>query len=106
MTNAQNACNPMHHEFTGRKPSKAQLMAKAKAFDNQGSDFISLTWGENWVDLHKDSGGYWSGTGWIKDIGGDWLARELNHCPRKALAQGFGDPIKFLRDHLVVINVK
>lgn len=105
MTNAQNAANPMHHQFTGRKPSKAQLMAKAKAFDNQGADFIAFAWGENWIDLTLVDG-YWHGSGWIKEIGGDWLARELNHCPRKALNQGFGDPVKFLRDHFVVVHIK
>lgn len=106
MTNAQNACNPMHHEFLGRKPSKAQILSKAKAFDRSGSDFVSITWGENWIDLHKDNNGYWHGTGWIKEIGGDWVARELNHCPRKALNAGFVDPINFLRNHLTVIHIK
>ena len=71
-----------------------------------GADFIALSWGENWADLSKDANGYWSGIGWIKEIGGDWLARELNHCPRKALDRGFGDPIKFMRDHFTIIHVK
>ena len=97
--------NRMHHEFTGRKPSKAQLLAKAKTFDNQGADFVSLIWGENWVDLTKENG-YWTGIGWIKEIGGDWLARELNHCPRKAFNNAFGDPVQFMKDHFTIIHVK
>jgi len=99
-TNAQN------HNFTGRKPSKAQVLNKAKQLEKLGADFIALAWGENWIDLTQDTNGNWSGIGWIKDIGGDWVARELNHCPRKALAQGFGDPVAFLRDHLVVVHIK
>jgi hypothetical protein len=91
--------NAQNHNFTGRKPSKTQVMAQAKRLANAGADFVGLTWGENWIDLHQDTNGNWSGTGWIKEIGGDWIARELNHCPKKVLTQGFGDPVKFLRDH-------
>lgn len=98
--------NAQNHNFTGRKPSKAQVLAQAKRLANGGADFVSLTWGENWIDLHQDNGGFWSGTGWIKEIGGDYVARELNHCPRKALNQAFGDPVAFLRDHFVVVHVK
>ena len=105
MTNAQNAANPMNHNFTGRKPSKAQVMAQAKRLANQGSDFVALTWGENWIDLVLIDD-YWHGSGWFKEISGDWVARELNHCPKKALAQGFGDPVAFLRDHFTIIHVK
>lgn len=106
MTTAQTAANPMCHQFNGRKPTKAQVLAQAKRLENQGADFIAITWGENWIDLSQDTNGFWSGIGWIKEIGGDWVARELNHCPKKALAQGFGDPIKFMRDHFTVIHVK
>jgi hypothetical protein len=98
--------NVKMHDFTGRKPSKAQTIAKAKQLANLGADFINLTWGENWIFLELDHNGYWSGGGWFKEIGGDWVARELNHCPRKALAQGFGDPVAFLRDHFTVISIK
>lgn len=96
----------INHSFTGRKPSKAQVLSKAKQLAEKGADFISLTWGENWVDLTLSDAGYWYGQGWLKDIDGQWVARELNHCPRKALNQGFGDPIKFLREHFTVIHVK
>lgn len=98
-TNAQN------YSFSGRKPSKAQVLTQAKRLANAGADFVGLTWGENWIDLDQDTNGNWSGTGWIKEIGGDWIARELNHCPSKRLAQGFGDPVKFLRDHLTIIHI-
>lgn len=105
-TTAQNAANPMNHAFTGRKPSKAQVLAQAKRLANNGADFVALTWGENWIDLSQDANGYWSGIGWFKEIGGDWVARELNHCPRKALDQAFGNPVQFMRDHFTIIHVK
>lgn len=69
----------MCHNFTGRKPSKAQALAKFKQLTKQGADFVSLTWGENWTDLSKDHNGYWQGYGFLKDIDGAWLAREANH---------------------------
>jgi hypothetical protein len=97
--------NAQNHNFTGRKPSKAQVLNKAKQLEKEGADFISITWGENWIDLHQNANGYWYGSGWIKDIGGCFIARELNHCPSKVLAKGFGDPVKFLRDHLTVIHI-
>lgn len=106
MTNAQNAANPYTHEFTGRKPSTRQALAKAKQFAANGADFVSLTWGENWIDLTLSDAGYWYGHGWIKDIDGAWVARELNHCPKKAFNAGFGNPVQFLRDHLTIIHVK
>lgn len=98
--------NVQNHNFTGRKPSKAQVMAQAKRLANQGADFVALTWGENWIDLTQDINGNWSGIGWFKDIGGDWVARELNHCPSKALNRAFGDPVAFLRDHFTIISIK
>lgn len=97
--------NAMNHEFTGRKPSTRQALAKAKQFANQGADFVSLTWGENWIDLTKDNG-FWHGHGWLKDVDGAWIARELNHSPVDALAKRFGYPVEFLRDKLTIVNVK
>jgi hypothetical protein len=98
--------NAMNFGFIGRKPSKAQVLAKAKQLEAKGANFISILWGENWMDLTQDTNGNWTGLGWIKDIGGDWVARELNHCPRKAFDNGFGNPIKFLNDHFTVISIK
>ena len=106
MTNSQNFANPFFHNFTGRKPSKIQIMAQVKRFENQAADFISITWGENWIDLYLDQNGYWSGNGWIKDIDGAWIARELNHCPKKALNNAFGNPVQFMRDHFQIVHIK
>ena len=104
-SNAQTAANPLTHNFAGRKPSKAQVMAQAKRLEKQGADFIALTWGENWIDLVLIDD-YWHGSGWFKEIGGDWTARELNHCPRKALARKFDDPVKFMREHFTIVHVR
>jgi hypothetical protein len=98
--------NAQNYSFSGRKPSKAQVLNQAKRLEKAGADFVALTWGENWIDLTLDTNGYWSGIGWFKEIGGDWVARELNHCPSKALAKQFNDPVKFLRDHLTVIHIR
>ena len=98
--------NAQSHNFTGRKPSKAQVLNQAKRLANAGADFVGLTWGENWIDLTLDTNGYWSGIGWFKEIGGDWVARELNHSPVDALARKFGYPIEFLRDKLTIVHVK
>ena len=97
--------NAQNHNFTGRKPSKAQVLNQAKRLEKLGADFVALTWGENWIDLTLSEAGYWYGSGWLKDIDGDWVARELNHYPSKALAKQFNDPVKFLRDHLTVIHI-
>ena len=97
--------NAQNHNFMGRKPSKAQVLNQAKRLEKLGADFVALTWGENWIDLTLSEAGYWYGSGWLKDIDGDWVARELNHYPSKALAKQFNDPVKFLRDHLTVIHI-
>lgn len=97
--------NVQNFDFQGRKPSKAQVISKAKQLAANGADFIDITWGENWLYLSLDPNGYWGGHGFIRDIGGDFVAREINHCPKLALKRGFGDPVKFLRDHLTVIHI-
>lgn len=72
--------------FTGRKPSRAQVMAKIKAAIQAGAKSIEIAWGENAISLIYDdrrlSTG-WSGHGWIKDIGGDDLAKDLNQAARE-----------------------
>lgn len=72
--------NATSFEFMGRKPSKAQLIAKAKTCSKAGYDYVTLSWGENWIDIQKDPAGYWSGYGWMRDIPGEYVARELNHA--------------------------
>jgi hypothetical protein len=63
--------------FTGRKPSKAQVMAKIKTAIRANAGAIQISWGENRLDLDLHRG-QWFGRGWIKGIGGDDIAKEIN----------------------------
>jgi hypothetical protein len=67
------------YEFFNRKPSKAQINACIKNAMAQGSKAVAIIWGENQIDLdYHDGYKMWNGSGWIKKIGGDDIARELN----------------------------
>lgn len=68
-----------NYSFTGRKPSMAQCIAAARRLAATGAQLIELTWGENWLQLHRDSSGYWTGLGFIKNIDACFIAREINH---------------------------
>lgn len=70
------------HSFIGRKPSAAQCLAAAKRLASTGAQLIELTWGENWMQLHRDPAGYWTGLGFIKNIDACVIAREINHAAR------------------------
>lgn len=74
--------------FEGRKPSKAQVMrAIGKLLESgEGYKSISVYWGENWIDLDfYENAQAWLGNGWIKEIGGDDIAKELNAIRKQAL---------------------
>jgi hypothetical protein len=64
-------------DFVGKKPSKAQILAKAKALASQGFEALEIFWGENFITLIKRDG-QWLGLCWIKDISGDDIAKALN----------------------------
>jgi len=90
-----------HHaetiEFTGKKPSKAQILKKVKALADKGHTLIEVYWGENGFTLDKHSAsGPWAGFGWLKDISGDDVARELNS----------GDVSQFMRSHFTIVHIK
>jgi len=89
--------------FTGKRPSLAQCIKAAKVSAAQGNDAIRILWGENWLELKRQTNGRWVGFGWLRTIDADKVAQGLNNAT--ALAQGFGDPVKFLRDHLTVIHI-
>lgn len=65
-------------DFVGKKPSKTQVLAKAKALANQGFTEIEIFWGENFITLIKRQSPQWLGLCWIKDISGDDIAQALN----------------------------
>ena len=65
-------------DFVGRKPSKAQVLAKAKALANQGNTEIEIFWGENFITLIRQASPQWLGLCWIKEISGSDIADSLN----------------------------
>ena len=84
-------------EFTGRKPSKAQIFKRCAELADAGHTFIEVQWGENWFTLDKQGhAGNWYGMGHIKDIAADSIAAELNAT----------DPVRFMRSHFQIINVR
>ena len=84
-------------EFTGRKPSKAQIVKRCAELADAGHTFIEVQWGENWFTLDKQGhAGKWYGMGHIKDIAADSIAAQLNAT----------DPARFLRNHVQIINVR
>jgi hypothetical protein len=87
--------SPKTVSFSGRKPSKVQILAKVKPLAAAGETLIEVLWGENWLIFDKMANGQWYGQGWIKEISGDTMARELNQL----------DPVKFMRDHFQIINI-
>jgi hypothetical protein len=66
-------------EFSGRAPSAVQIKAQVKKAVASGHDCIELSWGENQITLeHHDMLELWTGFGWIRRVGGDDIAREMN----------------------------
>jgi len=71
-------------DFQGRCPSKAQVLSKIKAAIQSGAAAISVTWGENWIELdYSFNARAWNGHGWIRAIGGDDIAQELNNQQKR-----------------------
>lgn len=69
----------MEYNFTGRKPSNAQVLKKINEAINNGEDLIELYWGENSITLDKQRiNGMWNGWGWIRNISGADLATKIN----------------------------
>ena len=64
--------------FDGRKPSKNQVIQSIKRGTKQGHVDFEISWGENMVTLQKNNDNTWFGHGWIKNISGNDLAKELN----------------------------
>jgi len=89
-------------EFKNRKPSRAVIMRTLGEYLKQGGKAFNLIWGENCISLdYHPSHQQWYGTGWIKEIGGDSIANELNEIRKQALAE-----IKqFKTDHFQFIHI-
>ena len=75
-------------EYKNRKPSKAVIMRTIAEYLKQGGKSFTISWGENQILLdYHPSHEQWYGSGWIKDIGGDDLAIELNEIREQAIAE-------------------
>jgi hypothetical protein len=91
--------SPKTITFTGRKPSKVQILARVKPLVKAGETFIEVQWGENWFQLDKQGlNGSWYGHGFIKDISADTVAQELNNQARakQAFNSMFANPMQAL----------
>jgi hypothetical protein len=85
--------------FHNRKPSKAQINACINNAIKDGSKALSISWGENCLELtYHDNNKAWYGNGWIKNIGGSDLAEELNRKQETATTQ-------FMREHFQLISI-
>ena len=71
-----------------RKPSRAVIMRTLAAHLEQGGKNFDIRWGENWIELtYHTNQECWYGSGWLKDIGGDDIAKELNDIRRQAVKE-------------------
>jgi hypothetical protein len=90
---------PIEIQFNNRKPSRAVIMRTLAEYLKQGAKSFDLRWGENWIEIdwhpNQDK---WYGRGWIKEIGGDDIATELNAMRREAQ--------KFIKDHFIFVAIK
>ncbi len=69
------------YDFTGRKPSIAQVKKQISEGIKQNANMILISWGENRIDIKRSyNGTQWLGSGWIKNISGYDIARGLNHA--------------------------
>ena len=82
-----------------KKPSRAVIMRTLAEYIKQGAKCFSLTWGENWIELdYHPNQEQWYGSGWMKEIGGDDIARELNEIRKQAQAE-------FLKDRFIFVHI-
>jgi hypothetical protein len=69
----------IEYEFHNRKPSKKQVMGCIDNAIKGDGKAVSVSWGENCLEvIWHDRQLQWYGYGWIKNIGGDDIAHELN----------------------------
>lgn len=67
------------YDFTGRKPSITQVLKQVREGIRQNCRVIQISWGENRIDIDRSYDGLnWLGSGWIKNISGYDIAKDLN----------------------------
>ena len=75
-------------EYKNRKPSKAVVMRTLAEYLKQGGKAFTIIWGENQIDIdYLPNREMWIGSGWIKDIEGHDIAKELNEIREQAIAE-------------------
>lgn len=86
-------------EYKNRKPSRAVIMCTLAEYIKQGGKAFCITWGENCIELDfHPNHDKWYGHGWIKELGGDNIAQELNTMRKEAQ--------QFIKDHFIFVTVK
>lgn len=74
--------------YNNRRPSKAVIMRTIAEYLKQGGKSFEISWGENRIDLQwHPNNRHWYGYGWIKSIGGDDIAKELNSIRKQAIEE-------------------
>ena len=93
---------PIEINYENRKPSRAVIMRTIAEYLKQGAKSFDIRWGENWIEIdwHPNQE-HWYGCGWIKEIGGDDIAKELNAIRKQAIAE----IKKFKQDHFQFIHI-
>jgi hypothetical protein len=72
-------------EYKNRKPSRAVIMRTLGVYLEQGGKSFNIQWGENAIELdYHPNQKQWYGRGWIKEIGGDSIANDLNKIRKQA----------------------
>lgn len=85
--------------YPNRKPSRAVIMRTLAEYLKQGGKSFYITWGENCIELdYHPNQEHWYGRGWIKNIGGQDLADELNSIRKEAK--------QFIKDHFQFVHIR
>lgn len=67
-------------EFTGRCPSKAQIVKQIK-IGLKTNDWVQVSWGENQITVERNTASYVQslyGFGWIRQHSGSDIAQEIS----------------------------
>jgi hypothetical protein len=93
---------PIEINYNNRKPSRAVIMRTIAEYLKQGAKSFDIRWGENWIELdYHHNHERWYGRGWIKELSGDSIAKELNDIRKQAIAE-----IKqFKKEHFQFIHI-
>ena len=86
-------------DFKGsKKPSRAMIMRAIGEVLKGGVKAIEVLYGENWIDLDfNEHSSQWFGRGWIKNISGEDIAKELNEIRTLAIKQ--------IKEHRELLNL-